>query len=195
MLFRSHTHTHTFMHGEAAIIPATVVKLGFQGRVRVEKGSGWKAFQSRKSCSEVEVRRCAPAGVLPPAHVLLAWAAVVLLQESNVIGALLTHSREKTTSTHCGTCPKPSSVYSLGYCVQTPSQKPIPECTHSSLNKLGYLIHLLVYLFWLHLKVCGILVPWSGIEPRVLGSESRVLTSGPPGNSHIIALIINYLMF
>lgn len=152
------------------------LKLGFQGRVRVEKGSGWKAFQSRKACSEVEVRRCAPAGVLPPAHVLLAWAAVVLLQESNVIGALLTHSREKTTSTHCGTCPKPSSVYSLGYCVQTPSQKPIPECTHSSLNKLGYLIHLLVYLFWLHLKVCGILVPLGPWQRKC-----KALTSGQTG--------------
>ena len=95
----------------------------------------------------------------PQPAVLLAWAAVVLLQESNIIGALLTHSRENATATHCGTCPQPSSDYSLGYCVQTPSQKPTPECTHSSLNKLGYLIHLFVYLFCLHLTVCGILVP------------------------------------
>ena len=81
----------------------------------------------------------------PQPTVRLAWAAVVLFQESNVVGVLLTHSRENATSTHCATCPKPSSDYFLGYCVQTPSQKPTPECTHSSLNKLGYLIHLFVY--------------------------------------------------
>ena len=30
---------------------------------------------------------------------------------------------------------------------------------------------------------CGILVPWSGIEPETLAVESRFLTTGPPGKS------------
>ena len=135
------------------------LKLGFQGRVRVEKGSGWKAFQSRKPCLEVEVRRCAPAGVLPPAR------RAPCMGSSGPPSGIECH--RCTSYTFSGEChshplwylPQPSSDYSLGYCVQTPSQKPTPECTHSSLNKLGYLIHLFVYLFWLHLTVCGILVP------------------------------------
>lgn len=118
------------------------LKLGFQGRVQVEKGSGWKAFGAgrlaRRFGGVLQQASC------PQPTMLLAWAAVVLLQELNVIGAFLTHSREIATSTHCGTCHKPSSDYFLGYCVQTPSQKPTPECTHSSLNKLGYLIHLFI---------------------------------------------------
>ena len=32
--------------------------------------------------------------------------------------------------------------------------------------------------------VCGILVPWPGIEPRLLALEGGFLTTGPPGKSH-----------
>ena len=31
---------------------------------------------------------------------------------------------------------------------------------------------------------CGTSVPPPGIEPSILGTESRVITTGPPGNSH-----------
>ena len=164
------------------------LKLGFQGHMWVEKGSGRKVFQSRKARSEV--RRHAPAVVLPPAR-----HAPCMGGSGPLSGIECRRCASYTFSGEChiqalwylpqaflwlfpwllcsDTFPeKPSSDYFLGYCVQTPSQKPTPECTHSSLNKLGYLIHLFVCLSWLHVTACGILVPWWGIEPRVLGSES-----------------------
>ena len=40
-------------------------------------------------------------------------------------------------------------------------------------------------------ETCGILVPWSEMEPRPAGSESRALPIGPPGNPHTLCLWIN----
>ena len=41
----------------------------------------------------------------------------------------------------------------------------------------------LFFFFFLHHKVCGILVPWPGIEPRSAAVKDWVLTTGPPGKS------------
>ena len=38
-------------------------------------------------------------------------------------------------------------------------------------------------IFWLHLVVCGILVPWPGSECRSLQWKCGALTTGQPGNS------------
>ena len=35
---------------------------------------------------------------------------------------------------------------------------------------------------------CGLLAPWSGIEPVPLALEGRVLTAEPPGKSQIAFL-------
>ena len=44
-----------------------------------------------------------------------------------------------------------------------------------------------IFLFFLCVgevcAVCGILVPWPGVEPRPLQWKRRVLTAGPPGKS------------
>ena len=41
-----------------------------------------------------------------------------------------------------------------------------------------------IYLFiWPYRVACGILVPWPGIEPGPWQWQSRVQTTGPPGNS------------
>ena len=36
-------------------------------------------------------------------------------------------------------------------------------------------------------EVCGILVPWPGIEPESLALQGRLLITGPPGKSPILA--------
>ena len=41
------------------------------------------------------------------------------------------------------------------------------------------------FLFWLCCAALGILVPQPGIEPRPVAVRCRVLTIGPPGNSHL----------
>ena len=39
-------------------------------------------------------------------------------------------------------------------------------------------------MFWFFgLKACGILAPWSGIEPALPALEGEVLTTGQPGKS------------
>ena len=48
-------------------------------------------------------------------------------------------------------------------------------------------ILLLSYMFWFFgLKACGILAPWPGVEPASPALEDEVLTTGPPGKSHIL---------
>ena len=47
------------------------------------------------------------------------------------------------------------------------------------------LLLLLLLLFWPRWVACRILVPWPGIEPGVRQWEHWVLTTGPPGNSHM----------
>ena len=39
------------------------------------------------------------------------------------------------------------------------------------------------FFFWPYHMACGILIPQSGIEPRPLQWEHRVLTTGPAGKS------------
>ena len=48
-------------------------------------------------------------------------------------------------------------------------------------------VYLLVYLFiyWLHLEVCEPLIPPGGIEPGLQQWKHRVLSTGPPGKSHL----------
>ena len=48
-----------------------------------------------------------------------------------------------------------------------------PECTGSGVVACGLTCH----------AVCGILVPWPGIEPMSFALEGRFLTIGPPGKS------------
>ena len=45
-------------------------------------------------------------------------------------------------------------------------------------------ISFVCFLFWPHCTACGILVPRPGIEPGPQEWKHRVLTTGPPGNSH-----------
>ena len=46
-------------------------------------------------------------------------------------------------------------------------------------------VYLFTYFhFRMHPVVCGILVPWPGIEPTLPALEGRVLTTRPPGKSH-----------
>ena len=40
------------------------------------------------------------------------------------------------------------------------------------------------FFFFFGPKACGILPPWTGIEAVLLASEDKVLTTGPPDNSH-----------
>ena len=39
-----------------------------------------------------------------------------------------------------------------------------------------------IYLFWPHHEACGVWVPCPGIKPE--STAVKVLTTGPPGNSH-----------
>ena len=41
------------------------------------------------------------------------------------------------------------------------------------------------FLFWLCCAALGILVPQPGVEPKPVAARRRVLTIGPPGNSHL----------
>jgi len=56
------------------------------------------------------------------------------------------------------------------------------DCTGSLLQHLG-ITSLVVAWGFSCPKVCGILVPWPGIEPVSLALEGRFLTTGPPGKS------------
>lgn len=103
----------------------------------------------------------------PQPTVLLAWAAVVLFQESNVVGVLLTHSRENATSTHCA-----AFLWLFPWILYSDTFPETNSWVHTQLFKQAWLPYSFVCLFWLRVTACGILVPWRGIEPRVLGSES-----------------------
>ena len=50
-----------------------------------------------------------------------------------------------------------------------------------------YKFYLFTYFhFQMHPAVCGILVPWPGIEPTLPALEGRVLTTRPPGKSRML---------
>ena len=46
------------------------------------------------------------------------------------------------------------------------------------------LVFYVCFFFFFGPKACGILPPWTGIEAVLLASEDKVLTTGPPDNSH-----------
>ena len=55
----------------------------------------------------------------------------------------------------------------------------------SLLNLFSYSSGFLcLFFFFFGPKACGILPPWTGIEAVLLASEDKVLTTGPPDNSH-----------
>ena len=49
------------------------------------------------------------------------------------------------------------------------------------------------FLFLFGHKACGILVPQPGIKPATPALEGKVLTTGPPGKSLFLALMIRKL--
>ena len=64
----------------------------------------------------------------------------------------------------------------------------------SNMGPLPTYTFICVVLFWLRCVACGILVPWPGIEPLPRQWNRQVLTTGPPGNSPFLCvLIIVYL--
>ena len=50
------------------------------------------------------------------------------------------------------------------------------------------------FFFFFCCAVCGILVPWPGIEPIPLFIGSRVLTTGPPGKSLVSFLFLIFFL-
>ena len=61
-----------------------------------------------------------------------------------------------------------------------------PSCyffIHAHLQTL-LLKWIILFLFWPGHTACGILVAWAGTEPEPRQWRHKVLTSGPPGNSH-----------
>lgn len=130
-----------FSGGSKVLPPANIVKLSL-GRVQVEKGSGWKAFRQRSLLGGLEA--CSN-GVCCWPTMLLVWAAVVLTPSGI--------ERHRCPSYILGRLPHPPTVEPAWHswlfpwllCSDT-FQKPAKVHTHSSLNKLGYLIHLFIWL-------------------------------------------------
>ena len=59
----------------------------------------------------------------------------------------------------------------------------MPSCPHIYCCYL-FILHFLYFYFWLHLVVCGILIPRPGIKPMPPAVEGKALTTGPPGKSY-----------
>ena len=83
-------------------------------------------------------------------------------------------------------------------CLSTPSNPPqfitkVPlKSQHSGAGGGGGVAVLLFFVFWPHCTVCGILVPWPGIEPGPQQWERQVLTTGSPGNSQVVGFLKTY---
>ena len=170
------------------------LKLGFQGHMWVEKGSGRKAFQSRKARSEV--RRHAPAVVLPPAR------HAPCMGGSGPLSGI--ECRRCASYTFSGEC----HIQALWYLPQAflwlfpwlLCSDTFPETNswvHTQLFKQTWLPYSFVCLFILTARhslwdFSSLVRDWTQGPWQW---KHGVLTIGPRGNSHIIALIINYLMF
>ena len=50
-----------------------------------------------------------------------------------------------------------------------------------------------LFFFFFGREACGILAPQPGIEPTPPALEGEVLTTGPPGKSHFLAFLKNFI--